>query len=324
MSHPIRISLLSAVLLGVGLAGVDIAGAETVSLANGSIFRDCPDCPEIVVIPTGTFTMGSTPEETRHANLREDIAPREWPARRVTIPKAFGIGRFEISRAEYGRFVSASGHPDGDACITWNQATDKWEQVTGASWRKPGFPQDERHPVGCLDLADARAYVAWLSAATGQRYRIPTEAEWEYVARAGTTTLQSWGDSFDDVCLHANSSDLDRADAHGGLEAEPTRFFDCRDGFVYTAPVGSYPANQFGLYDVIGNVWEWVEDCFYPTYQGAPADSSAWIHEGCDRLVVRGGGWFSRVWFVRPAGRSREGPEYRSMTLGLRVLRELP
>ncbi len=136
--------------------------------------------------------------------------------------------------------------------------------------------------------------------------------------------MQSWGEGFEQVCAHANSSDLSRAQAHGGLADEPTRFFNCNDGFVYTAPVGSFPPNPFGLHDVIGNIWEWVQDCFFPTYQGAPVDSSAWLVEGCDRRVVRGGGWYSRVWFVRPAGRSREPPEYRSMTLGLRVLRELP
>lgn len=305
------------------LASNDMAFAERVSLAAGSVFRDCADCPEIVVIPPGSFTMGSTPEETQRANLRPDISPREWPAHKVTIAKAFGIGRFEITRAQYANFVRATGHPDGDSCITWNLDTNKWEPVAGASWRRPGFPQGQDHPAGCLNLADTRAYVEWLSTTTGQHYRIPTDAEWEYVARAGTTTLQSWGDSFDDICKYTNASDLDRADVHGGLEEEPTRFFQCRDGFVYTSPVGSFPPNQFGLYDVIGNIWEWVEDCYYATYQGAPTDGSAWIGENCDRLVVRGGGWFSRVWFVRPAGRSREEPEFRTMTLGLRVVREL-
>ncbi len=324
MSYPTRISSLCIALLMTVLMSAQLAQADAVSLSAGAVFRDCPDCPEIVVIPAGAFTMGSTPAETEAANLRPDIAPREWPARRVTIAKPFGIGRFEITRAQWAEFVEATGQPEGDACITWNVANGKWEEVPGASWRRPGFAQDDDHPAGCLSLADVRAYVAWLSAKTGQPYRLPTEAEWEYVARAGTTTLQSWGDSFDDVCDYANSSDLDRAQAHGGLEAEPTRFFNCHDGFVYTAPVGSYPPNQFGLYDVIGNIWEWVEDCYYATYEGAPSDGSAWIGDDCDRLVVRGGGWYSRVWFVRPAGRSRENPEYRSMTLGLRVVRELP
>ncbi len=320
MSQLTRISILAIpALLWVN----SVATAAGVALSSGAVFRDCPDCPEVVVIPAGTFTMGSTPEETERANLRPDISPREWPAHQVTIAKPFAMGRFEITRQQYAEFVEATGQPEGEVCTTWNLATGKWEPVKGASWRNPGFPQGEDHPAGCLSLDDVQSYAAWLSEKTGQRYRIPTDAEWEYVARAGTQTMQSWGDSFDDICKYANSSDLDRAAVHGGLEEEPTRFFLCHDGYVYTAPVGSYPPNQFGLYDVIGNIWEWVEDCYFATYEGAPTDGSAWLGD-CDRLVVRGGGWFSRVWFVRPAGRSREYPDYRSMTLGLRVVRELP
>ena len=324
MSQPTRISALWTAVLVAQLFQAEPGRAQGVSLAAGASFRDCAQCPEMVVIPAGTFDMGSTPAQSRAAGVREDLAPREWPARRVNIARPFAIGRYEVTRAEYAAFVRATERSDGEACITWNGATRKWESVTGASWRRPGFPQADDHPVGCLDLQDAMAYVAWQSTTTGQRYRIPTEAEWEYVARAGTTTMQTWGNGFAGVCAHANASELSRAEVHGGLEDEPTRFFNCRDGFVYTAPVGSFPPNPFGLYDVIGNVWEWVEDCYFATYQGAPGDGSAWLVEDCDRRVVRGGGWFSRVWFVRPAGRSREEPEYRSTTLGLRVVRELP
>jgi formylglycine-generating enzyme required for sulfatase activity len=321
MTDPIPRIVAAALTL---LAGPAAVLAATVSLQPGAVFRDCPDCPALVVIPAGVFIMGSTPQETTAAAVREDIAPREWPARRISIDKPFAIGRYEITRDQYESFVQATGRAGGDACITWNSATGRWENVVGASWQRPGFAQTGDHPVGCLDLADAQAYVTWLSERTGERYRIPTEAEWEYVARAGTTTMQTWGDSFGEVCRYANASDLSRAEAHGGLATEPTRFFSCRDGFVYTAPVGSFPPNPFGLYDVIGNIWEWVQDCYFATYEGAPGDSSAWLVDGCERRVVRGGGWYSRVWFVRPAGRSREEPEYRSMTLGLRVLRELP
>ncbi len=321
MTDPIPRIVAAALIL---LAAPAAVSAATVSLQSGAVFRDCPDCPALVVVPAGEFVMGSTPEETTAAAVREDIAPREWPARRIQIDKPFAMGRYEITRDQYASFVEATGRADGDACITWNGATGRWENVVGASWRRPGFAQTGDHPVGCLDLADAQAYVTWLSERTGERYRIPTEAEWEYVARAGTTTMQTWGEGFSDVCRYANASDLSRAEAHGGLADEPTRFFSCRDGFVYTAPVGSFPPNPFGLYDVIGNIWEWVQDCYFATYEGAPSDSSAWLVDGCERRVVRGGGWYSRVWFVRPAGRSREEPEYRSMTLGLRVLRELP
>jgi formylglycine-generating enzyme required for sulfatase activity len=128
MSYPIRLTFVCIAVLAALLVNTD-GRAQTVSLSPGSIFRDCPDCPEIVVIPAGTFTMGSTPEETKAANLRPDISPREWPARTVTIPNAFGIGRFEITRAQYAIFVEATGHPYAETCTTCNLATDKWEPV---------------------------------------------------------------------------------------------------------------------------------------------------------------------------------------------------
>lgn len=298
------------------------ARAETVSLEPGAIFQDCADCPQVVVIPPGTFTMGSTPEETTRGGAPDKDAPREWPAHEVTISSAFALGRFDITRAQYARFVEATGHPDGSECITWNVPANKWELVAGATWKEPIIPQGPDHPVGCLSLADTKAYVAWLSELTGQRYRLPTEAEWEYAARAGTTSMQSWGDGFDNVCKFANVSDLSRARLHGGLEEQPTRFFRCDDGYPYTSPVGSFPPNPFGLYDMIGNNWVWVEDCYFATYEGAPTDGSAWTGD-CERLVVRGGGWYSRVWFIRSAARSREPPDFRAVSLGLRVVREL-
>ncbi len=156
--------------------------------------------------------------------------------------------------------------------------------------------------------AEGRGCITWDQSA----------GKWQSVAAA------SWreagfpqGDDHLAVCL-------DLADAHGGIDDDPTRFVKCRDGFVYTSPVGSFPPNPFGLSDVIGNVWEWVQDCYTETYQGAPVDGSAWSWPDCTRRVVRSGSWYGRVWFQRPAARSREEPAFRAATLGLRVVRELP
>lgn len=290
----------------------------------GAVLQDCPDCPEVVVIPAGTFIMGSTPEQTEQAGVRQQDRTREQPAHRVTIGKAFALGRYELTVGQWRTFVEETGRTPGEACLTWDQTSNAWGEVIGATWWEVGYPQTEQHPVGCLDLADAEAYVAWLSEKTGQTYRIPTEAEWEYAARGGTKTLQYWSDDMNDICTYANVSDLDRADLHGGLEENPTRYFNCRDGHAYAAPVGSYAPNQFGLYDMVGNIWEWVPDCFVVGYEGAPTDGSAWLDaDTCDRRIVRSGGWYARNWFNRPAGRSREHPEFRASTLGLRVLREL-
>lgn len=290
----------------------------------GAVLQDCTDCPEVVVVPAGSFVMGSTAEETERAGVREQDRTREQPPRRVTIGKAFALGRYELTVGQWRTFVEDTGRKSGEACLTWDQKSNAWGEVNGATWWEVGYPQTDQHPVGCLDLSDAEAYVAWLSEKTEQIYRIPTEAEWEYAARGGTKTLQYWSDDMSDICTYANVSDLDRADAHGGLEGNPTRYFNCRDGHAYAAPVGSYAPNQFGLYDMVGNIWEWVPDCFMVGYDGAPSDGSAWLDaDECDRRIVRSGGWYARNWFNRPAGRSREHPGFRASTLGLRVLREL-
>jgi formylglycine-generating enzyme required for sulfatase activity len=279
-------------------------------------FRDCPTCPEMVVIPAGTFTMGSTPAETTAAGLPDEQAAREWPAHSVTIAKPFAVGRYELTVGEYAAFAEDTKRPAAANCTTWSEADKKWGPVAEATWRNPGYAQTDRFPVGCLTIDDARAYAGWLSAKTGHKYRVPSEAEWEYIARAEPRTK--------DICAAANVSDRMRLEAHGGDAADTSRFFNCRDGYVYAAPVGSFPPNTYGLSDVIGNIWEWTEDCFIPGYDGAPSDGSVRMVPGCERLIVRGGGWYSRTWFARAAGRSREASDYRSSTLGLRVVRDMP
>lgn len=140
-----------------------------------------------------------------------------------------------------------------------------------------------------MSLEDAQAYAAWLSARTGKRYRVPSEAEWEYAARGGMSTSRYWGDDAAEVCQYGNISDAAAAEAHPDLRKEPTRLMACHDGYVYTAPVGKFAPNRFGLHDVIGNVWEWTADCYTPNFDGAPTDGSAWKKD-CERYVVKGGG----------------------------------
>jgi sulfatase modifying factor 1 len=290
----------------------------------GAVLKDCDECPEVVVIPAGSFIMGSTAEETVRGGVREQDRTREQPPRRVTIANDFSMGRFHVKVSEWRTFTDATGRAPGTECLTWDVAANTWQVVAGANWWQPGYEQTDSHPVGCVDLPEAEAYVAWLSEISGQSYRIPTEAEWEYAARAGTSSLQYWSDDMDNVCAYANVSDLSRANAHGGLEDNPTRFSLCNDGYVYASPVGSFLPNQFGLYDMVGNIWDWVQDCFVVGYDDGPTDGSAWLDApDCDRRIVRGGSWYGRNWFNRPAGRSREAPEFRASTLGVRVVREL-
>ena len=169
----------------------------------------------------------------------------------------------------------------------------------------------------CVNWEDAQAYARWLSAETGKTYRLPSEAEWEYAARAGTTTRRHWGDDPDDGCAYANG-----ADRTFEARVDNWTVMDCTDGVVWTSPVGAYRPNAFGLHDVLGNVWEWVEDCWHDDYDGAPRDGSSWTTGGdCGRRVARGGSWNNSPRGLRSANRSWSGAERRTSNIGFRVAR---
>ena len=227
-------------------------------------FRDCPTCPELVVVPAGAFLMGSD---------RRDGEGDERPRRRVTVAR-FALGVHEVTRAEYGAFVSATGRTSGE-CYAFDEGEGQWGWREGVSWRSPGYPQSGDHPAVCVSWEDAQAYVRWLSTETGARYRLPSEAEWEYGARAGTTTRRHWGNDPDEQCLYANGADRTLKRRFDGWTVA-----DCTDGALWTSPAGSFTANGFGLHDMLGNVWEWVADCWHDDYDGAPRDGSAWTSGG--------------------------------------------
>ena len=290
------------------------------------VFRDCPDCPEMVVIPAGEFWMGSGSEDD------EAWAP-ERPRHRVSVGW-FALGRYEVTLAEYEAFVSATGHSSDDSgCLTDDgRGNWEWRWRNGASWRDPRFPQGDDHPVVCVNWEDAQSYVRWLSRKTGERYRLPSEAEWEYAARAGTETRRYWGESSSGQCMHANGADASlrrqyqrveqfRWDERGGRSP-----VSCDDGMAHTAPVGSYEANAFGLFDVLGNVWELTEDCWNENYARAPDGGLAWTRGECGRRVVRGGSWFEGSRVIRSAARRRlhrSGEFRRTSVAGFRVSRTL-
>ena len=266
----------------------------------GDRFRDCPECPEMVVVPAGSFRMGSPSWEPG----RQD---REGPVHEVTFHGPFALGVHEVTVAEFGRFVDETGHRTGSSCRgVWEG--DEWEERTGLGWRDPGFGQGGGHPVVCASWDDARAYVRWLSLRTGEAYRLPSESEWEYAARAGTTTARYWGEGESGQCDHANG-------ASGGM--------DCNDGHSGTAPAGSFNANGWGLHDMLGSVWEATEDCWNDSYAGAPADGSAWESGNCSLRVFRGGSWNVRPGFLRSAERMRYFTHLRNYSNGFRVARTL-
>lgn len=263
-------------------------------------FSDCERCPRLQTIAPGSFDMGA---EKTDKQASED----EWPRHTVRIARSFAVGVREVSRDEFAAFVEATRHDLGHRCNVMEN--NRWGELPGRNWLDPGYAQTGAHPVVCVSWQDAQAYVHWLSERTGKRYRLPSEAEWEYVARKGLLGAQ------------AISHDM----ANYGAETDAFAPFAAgRDRWLQTAPGGSFPADTLGLYDVRGNVWEWLEDCYHQDYAGAPADGSA--RTDCsmaDHRAVRGGGFGDAAKLLRPSSRLRAPLAERYFSLGFRVARDL-
>jgi formylglycine-generating enzyme required for sulfatase activity len=295
--------------LATGIAAMRLAAAA-VGQEGSEAFRDCPVCPEMVVVPAGRFTMGSPGDEVgRFVD--------EGPRHEVRIPYRFALGRYEVTRSELAAYVDDSG-VELRGCRVSTGA--EWEADDARSWRDPGFAQSGRHPAVCVSFEDAEGYLDWLSRKTGAPYRLPSEAEWEYAARAATTGARFWGDDPAQACLYANIADRSTRDRYPQIR----NLHACEDGHVHTAPVGSFHPNPFGLHDMLGNVWEWVEDCWSASYLEAPEDGKANLAGDCDRRVVRGGSWGLAPEDVRSGRRNWFDAASRSSVLGLRVARTLP
>ncbi|MFM9886955.1 MAG: SUMF1/EgtB/PvdO family nonheme iron enzyme [Burkholderiales bacterium] len=278
------------------------------SMQPGTVFGDCEGCPEMVVIPPGRFVMGSPANEEGRFN-------NESPQREVAIPRVIAVGKFEITRGQFERFAQEENRPLGDGCFAL--ISGKWEKQADKNRRNPGFPQTDDHPVVCVDWNDARAYVAWLSRKSGKTYRLLTEAEWEYAARATATSARYWGEGFNpDGCRYANIADATAKQTFSSW----TNAANCSDNHVYTAPTGRFLPNRFGLHDMLGNVWEWVEDCWNENYNGAPNDGSAWTSGDCSQRVLRVGAWYNDPRFARTAFRVRHVTAFRG-SFGFRVAR---
>ena len=292
--------------LGQGETGVE----------PGTVIHDCRQCPELVVVPAGRFKMG-TPLGTKEI----DLARGEGPQVDITIPRPFAVGRTEVTHGQFKAFVAATDHQVAIGCRVWSDQIG-FNNDAEASWLNRRQPARLRnaHPVGCVSWNDAQAYTRWLSEITGKRYRLLSEAEWEYAARAGTQTSRFWGDASNQACRWANTFDQTSARAY----PFPWYPVTCSDGHADLAPVAQFEPNAFGLYDMIGNVWEWTEDCFAPTHIGRPKDGSPWVWElGCERRTVRGGGWLSAPQRNRIAWPGRDPADLRNTQFGFRVARDL-
>jgi formylglycine-generating enzyme required for sulfatase activity len=307
----IFLSLAAPILATVTLAQTAVTRSPiaTAGRASGAVFRDCSNCPEMVVIAASTFTMGSSMVDkswaASHGGNLESVAD-ESPQHIVSI-QSFALGRYDVTRGEYAAFVQETGFPLGDGC---GPDSFKWNKQAGVSWQTPGISQTERDPVVCVSWHDARAYISWLNgkvhrpaSPAGGPYRLPTESEWEYAARAGTTTRFWWGDDDSGASGHA----WHKSNSGG-----------------HTQPVGSMPPNSFGLYDMAGNVWQWTEDCYADDYTESPADGhAAETGDACLR-VDRGSSWLYPVWLLRSATRERNPADYRDIIMGFRVARTAP
>ncbi|MFY9329467.1 MAG: formylglycine-generating enzyme family protein [Georgfuchsia sp.] len=262
-------------------------------VGTGTVIWDCTECPKMVSLPGGEFHMGSSDSNT---NLRRDESPQHL----VRITYSFAVGMFEVTRGEFARFVMETGY-----------RTDVERRGEGYNWRTPGIEQTDVHPVVYVSWNDTQIYIRWLNKKSGKQYRLLSEAEWEYAARAGTTTEFYWGDFINPGLANYNS----KISFNGG----PTGEF--RHG---TTAVGSFTPNSFGLYDVHGNVWEWVHDCYQPTYEGVPDDGSAMKLSDCVLRVLRGGSWYSPPKFLRSAYRLGYTADDAIDYIGFRLVRLLP
>jgi formylglycine-generating enzyme required for sulfatase activity/class 3 adenylate cyclase len=295
------------------------APAQTAANANPpQTFRDCANCPEMVVVPAGTFQMGAPPGENERFNVSVNEANYDQPQHQVTIAKPFALAKFDVTRADFATFVAAMNFHPKPGCQTFTNGA--WQPQPEANWDSPGFAQTDRDPVVCMNQIQIGAYIAWLKHVTGKNYRLPTEAEWEYAARGGTTTAYYWGDDAKDICAYENVGDKMFGEKNNIGAAIP-----CADGFVDTAPVGSFKPNPFGLYDMLGNTFVFTGDCWNESYTGAPSDGSAWSTGDCAKIAARKGSFGNtRPWVFRAANRFPESDAIRRNRFGFRVALTLP
>jgi formylglycine-generating enzyme required for sulfatase activity len=279
--------------------------APAPTLSVGTVFRDCPTCPLMIVLPPGQFVQGSGTDAS-------ETEPFETPQHSVTIAHAFAASQHEVTVGEFAEFVKAAPR-ELSGCSAYDGA---WTLNAQVSWKNAVEGQTALHPVSCVSWEDARAYADWLSQRTHQKYRLPSASEWEYAARAGVPAARPWADAAT-ACAEANVADQTALQRYPGWSAYP-----CMDTYVQTAPVGSFAANAFGLHDMLGNVFEWVEDCWYDDYRGAPVDGSARSGGECTQRETRGGSWFTTPAYVRVSYRNRFEPNYRATSVGFRVVRE--
>ena len=299
------LAILGAAGYAVVQSGMLNSGMTTDPVVDAPVVVDAPKqeiepafVPETVKIPGGTFTMGCVPERD---NVEGGCSDDEKPAHKVTVA-TFLLAKTEVTVEQFRAFVEATNYKKTaeaqGSCWSYD-AKGEWNDVKGNSWQKLGFEQADNHPVACVSWNDADAYVKWLSDQTGKTWRLPSEAEWEYAALGNTETAYFWGNE-----IGKNNTNCWKG--------------QCGDTFEFTSPVGRFAGNQFGLSDMNGNVWEWVQDRWHGNYEGAPTDGSAWVSSGTNARVLRGGSWSDSPQNLRSANRDLFTPINRSGSIGFR------
>lgn len=292
------------------------------STAGRGIVRDCAHCPDMVIVPGGIAVLGAAPAD-RFSN------PDELPERRFAVREPFAVSRYEITRDQYEAFVRATQRAVHGGCLTDRVDRGIWTVDADTDFRDPGFPQTGDHPVACVSWNEARAYVDWLNTQTDGGYRLLTEVEWEYVARGGASRnlAYPWGNDADGGCRFANGMDRTAMATYAGMDTSGYKVFDplaCTDGWLNTAPVGSLAANGPGVYDIIGNVAEWVEDCHVPSHDALPESGAPPTVAGtCTHRIAKGGSWGTLAHNLRTAERVQYPPTHRDDSIGIRVARTL-
>ena len=292
--------------------GVVIVLTTTVNAQSrpSETFKDCETCPEMVVLPIGKAVLGG---ESWDQDMR-----KSWGLlREVTIAYRIAVAKTEITRAQYREFITATKYASPTtSCNTWgfNRILG---QTEGYSWDNPGQPQREDAPVVCVSWEDATEFVKWLATKTGKPYRLLSSTEFEYATHAGTRGPWFWGTDNAKACEFANVADdtYRRLYSYGPV-------FACNDGWERLAPVASFKANPFGLHDMLGNAWEWTDDCYHEDMSNVPKDGRAWLGEeggNCKARTPRGGAWASGTDWLKAVSQSADLASYHSQLLGFRV-----
>ena len=279
-------------------------------LRPGDTFVECTDCPRMAILPAGSFMLGSPQSEISRQN-------DEGPQAKVTIPRPFAAGVFEVSVSQYEAFIRSSGHPVQAGCRIWDRRSNLWDHRTTYTFRNAGFEQTGSHPVVCVGWDDAKAFAAWMKAVTDKPYRLLTEAEWEYAARAATATPFSFGQTISTVQANYDGSSTYGPEGRKGVRSSKTM------------PVDSFQPNAWGIFNMHGNVWEWVEDCYsHEDYKYLPpiVRQAGGVWPGncpADGHAFRGGSWLDDAEYLRSARRVENRPGGRYNYLGFRVARTI-